>query len=598
MNTTKPVAYSYERVSSGSQLSGRGLERQGDMAADWCQRNGYQLDTTLDLSDRGKSAYKGRNLSHGALGKFLELAQQGDLGTAPTLLIEAVDRLSRQEPMAALQRVVFALVDAGVRIASLEDNRIYDRESLAGDALIMLVLKTRAAHEYSLRLGRRVGTHWDQLRDGLRDGSTVARGPAGGKHPFWLTLNPDTRQWEFNDRVADLRLIFDELPANGLTVVAQILNRRGSLSPGGTAWAHHSVRRLATDPAAYGALRLGIYDHETSRAAHHRWLRAKAAAEAACQRFNEPEPTIPPVELIPDHYPAAVDQAAFDRVGAALTRRNADKSSAGNRSTAAVHTYLQGLAHCQHGGTMGAHLSKKPGRNDIYYLRCRARLSGKGCQCNGKGWRLDEIHPHVAARLTLHTLGQSVLPGLDHSAELAQLQGKLIAAQQILSDANTQVDKAVTVLEQAVDSGAQLDLLENMSALVEKRRTAQRIAQSQADTLLGDIRSLQARAKPKTDLADAKTTALLKAIGNGAETQGERERLRRVLLNSELKVQLDDSNRDQLRVGMRFGAVAEWNWQPWAADLARIALSMGGSSLVIGPGGSASFEVADEVSQG
>ena len=94
-NPLPPLAYSYLRVSRAEQSQGAGLDRQGDMAAAWCDRNGYQLDTRLDLSDRGRSAFKGHHLTRGALGRFLELAKQGKLVANPVLLIEAVDRLSR-----------------------------------------------------------------------------------------------------------------------------------------------------------------------------------------------------------------------------------------------------------------------------------------------------------------------------------------------------------------------------------------------------------------------------------------------------------------------------------------------------------------------
>ncbi|CAK6692287.1 hypothetical protein OGCDGJMD_01202 [Cyanobium usitatum str. Tous] len=573
---TKPTAYSYERVSSGSQLDGRGLERQADMAADWCDRNGYKLDANLDLSDRGRSAYKGKHMSHGALGRFLELAQQGDLGSAPVLLIEAVDRLSRQEPMTALQRVAFALVDAGVVIIDLEDQRRYDRESLAGDALVMLVLKAKAAHEYSLRLGRRVSAHWDQLRDDLRSGTAVARGPAGGKHPFWMTLNPTTKEWELNDRAEDVKLIFGELQHNGLTITAKALNASGSLSPGGKSWAAYSVRKVATDPAAYGALRLGIYDHETSRAAHHRWLKAMAAAKEQGKRFNEPEPEIPPVELIPNHYPAVVNQEIFDRVGAALTRRGMDKGARGNRSNSAVHTFLQaGIARCQHGGTMGAMLSKKPGRGDIYYLRCRARSGGKGCRCNGKGWRIEVVHSHVVTRLGRHLLGEAALPGNDHRSELEGLVARLQAAKQLLAAAAAGLEKATAALTSAVDQDAQLDLLENLSALVEKRRTVHRSADAQVAQLTADINSIKARRNPADEIGGDPVRQLLQSLANGTDTQADRARLHQVLTRAGLQVVLDDSEPEALKVGMRFGDDAALQWEPLAGQARGVAALLG-----------------------
>jgi DNA invertase Pin-like site-specific DNA recombinase len=579
MSANKPVAYSYERVSTGSQVEGRGLSRQADMAANWCKHHGYRLDTKLDLSDAGTSAFKGKNVTHGALGEFLKLAEAGELGPSPVLLIEAVDRLSRQEPMRALQRIVFTLVEAGAQIVDLEDGRIYDRESLAGDALIMLVLRCKAAHEYSQRLSRRIRDSWANTKQAMRDGTESGRGPNGGKHPYWLAFNPTTRQWELNDHAAeDVRLIFDELQHHGLTLVAQTLNLKGSRSPGGKPWAHYSVRKIASDPASYGALRLGIFDHDQARAAHHRWRKAKAEAEAAGQRFREPEPEIPPIELIPNHYPPVVDQQTFDRVAAALAHRGASKGSGGNRTAtkAATHTFLQaGVAQCQHGGTLGAHLSRKPGRDDIYYLRCRARLGGKGCRCTGTGWRLEDVHAHVATRLSAHLLGQAVLPGHDHRHEQEALKERLEAARQLLADATTQVNKAAASMEQAVDADAQLDLLENLSHLLEKRRTTQRSAQAQVDELQQDLRNLQARTNPAAELTGDPVRLLLQALASGTDTQAERQRLHQVLVRAGLQVVFDDSDRDNRRVGMRFGIDAALQWKPLAPAARKAALQAG-----------------------
>lgn len=576
---TKPRAFSYTRVSSGQQVEGGGLDRQADMATAWCQRNGYELDTKLDLSDKGRSAYKGKHLSHGALGRFLELAKAGQLGEQPVLLVEAVDRLSRQEPLDALEEIFLGLCKrAGVVIVDLEDGQEYSRETLNRDAmaLVKLSLKCQAAHDYSKRLARRVSSSWDQLRQDLRSGSAVGRGPAGGKHPYWLTLNTDTRQWELNQHADDVRLIFNDLQHQGLSLVARTLNAKGSRSPGGKLWAHHSVRKVATDPAAAGHLRLGIYAHTEGRAAHSRWEKAKAKAAAAGVRFTEPEPVVPPIELIPDHYPAVVSQEVFDRVAAALDRRGKEKRAGGNRASTAVHTFLQsGMARCQHGGSMGATLSRKPGRQDIYSFRCRARSGGKGCRCNGKGWRREDVHAHVVTRLSLHLLGEAALPGHDHTAELDGLEGQLRAAKQLLSTAAEQLEKASTTLARAVDQDAQLDLLENLSHLVEKRRAAHRSAEAQVAQLATDIASLKARSHPADELRSNPVRQLLQALANGTDTLAERERLHHVLVRADLRVVLDDSDPDRRKVGMRFGDTAELDWQPLAPQARTQALKLG-----------------------
>ena len=99
-----PRVFSYERVSSALQAEqGRGLERQPTATDSWCAARGLQIDD--GLSDAGISAFKGDNVAKGALGKFLAMAQAGNLGNDPILLVEAIDRLSRQEALDSLPDV-------------------------------------------------------------------------------------------------------------------------------------------------------------------------------------------------------------------------------------------------------------------------------------------------------------------------------------------------------------------------------------------------------------------------------------------------------------------------------------------------------------
>jgi hypothetical protein len=139
-------AFSYQRVSSGKQIGGHGLKRQAATAARWCAANGYALDTQLQLMDKGRSAYSGKN-RQGALRRFLDLCQSGQLGESPVLLVEAIDRLSRREPIDAIETILTGLVGSGVRVVTLEDGAEYSRGTLRNDPtkLIILVVKIQAA---------------------------------------------------------------------------------------------------------------------------------------------------------------------------------------------------------------------------------------------------------------------------------------------------------------------------------------------------------------------------------------------------------------------------------------------------------------------
>jgi hypothetical protein len=73
----QPKAYSYKRFSTPAQEHGDSLRRQTAMAQAWADRKGVPLDTELNLTDRGVSAYTGANKDVGNLGAFLRAVEDG-----------------------------------------------------------------------------------------------------------------------------------------------------------------------------------------------------------------------------------------------------------------------------------------------------------------------------------------------------------------------------------------------------------------------------------------------------------------------------------------------------------------------------------------
>ncbi|MGY4300574.1 hypothetical protein ACVWXN_008669 [Bradyrhizobium sp. i1.4.4] len=70
-------AYSYVRFSTPSQAAGASLQRQTEKAAKYALEHGLTLDTELNMTDLGVSAYRGKNAHTGALGGFLKAVEAG-----------------------------------------------------------------------------------------------------------------------------------------------------------------------------------------------------------------------------------------------------------------------------------------------------------------------------------------------------------------------------------------------------------------------------------------------------------------------------------------------------------------------------------------
>src|SRR5262249_19198675 len=88
-------AFSYIRFSSSKQQKGDSYRRQSEFAVEICRENGWVLDEPLALDDLGVSSFRGANAKVGALAEFLEAIRIGRVLRGSILIIESIDRLSR-----------------------------------------------------------------------------------------------------------------------------------------------------------------------------------------------------------------------------------------------------------------------------------------------------------------------------------------------------------------------------------------------------------------------------------------------------------------------------------------------------------------------
>jgi hypothetical protein len=71
------------------------------------------LDTELTFEDLGKSAYRGANVMDGALGQFIEAVDSGQVKKGSYLLVENLDRLSRDRIWPALNPPRYFMTPGG-----------------------------------------------------------------------------------------------------------------------------------------------------------------------------------------------------------------------------------------------------------------------------------------------------------------------------------------------------------------------------------------------------------------------------------------------------------------------------------------------------
>src|SRR4051812_29685222 len=94
------AAYIYIRFSDKRQERGASRERQREVCTRYCEGNG--LPVTEVIEDLGRSAWAGAHLDSGNLGRFTARVRAGEIAAGSVLVVEKLDRLSRQEPLTTL----------------------------------------------------------------------------------------------------------------------------------------------------------------------------------------------------------------------------------------------------------------------------------------------------------------------------------------------------------------------------------------------------------------------------------------------------------------------------------------------------------------
>lgn len=285
MAATKRKAFSYVRFSTPGQIRGASLKRQTERSAAWAEKNGFELDTKLKLHDLGVSGFKGINKSKGRLGAFIEAVDSGEVPTGSTLIVESLDRLSREEVGEQLE-LFLSLLRRGITIQTLSPEENFTKKSINEPTrLIIAIVSMCRGHEESALKAERVGDAWKRKKEAARNGVKIS-----AACPKWLKLDEDRKKFRFTESAKSVRKIVDlSLTGFGMGKICEILNQEKypTLTPKAKYWQLSSVKKVLTTVALYGAY------------------------QPHCQITGKRIPVGEPIE---DYYPAICSQAEWFQI--------------------------------------------------------------------------------------------------------------------------------------------------------------------------------------------------------------------------------------------------------------------------------------------
>jgi DNA invertase Pin-like site-specific DNA recombinase len=341
--------YSYVRFSSKIQARGRSYDRQLEAARKFANEKGWELDENLCMFDLGLSGFHALHKSKGELGVFLKTVEEGKIPIPSALIVENLDRLSRETIPAALTQFL-NIINAGITIVTLMDKQIYDLESLSRDTsqLLISISVMSRGHEESLTKQIRRGDAWDKARHLARDGKKVK-----SRCVAWVNFNKDEEVFEKNDtHVETIRKIYQlYISGHGLYGICKILNENHTPTFHKTTkgWGSTTIRRLLTTRSVLGEMQF----FKTSKIK------------------NGERITVPDGEPIPNYYPAIIDEDTFY---AAQHRQALRKCAFGK--IGGMKNLFSKIVKCGYcGATMQYNIR---GTQKTRYLNCRESLR-KSC---------------------------------------------------------------------------------------------------------------------------------------------------------------------------------------------------------------------------
>lgn len=217
MKSAAPVVISYLRFSRPEQLKGDSIRRQLTLGEQWAEKHGLKIaDSFRDL---GISAFRGKNAAEGNLSRLLGFIDSGRIPPGSVLLIEQLDRLSRNALLDALE-LFLSIVRRGVKIVTLMDGMEYDKESLnrGMQPLMYSLMQMSLAHEESAKKSERLAHAWAGKRQKIGQ-KVLTR-----KLPAWLKADGDKVVIDEAKAAIVRRMLRLALDGHGLNAITKRIN--------------------------------------------------------------------------------------------------------------------------------------------------------------------------------------------------------------------------------------------------------------------------------------------------------------------------------------------------------------------------------------
>lgn len=348
-----PRVYSYIRFSTPEQKMGDSERRQTDAARRWAERKKLPFDESL--VDQGLSGYSGKHRKKGALGRFLARVEAGDIPRGSILVVENIDRLSREGVVSTLRDIMFKLWENDITLQTLSPEESYGPGCDSSPAFLALLIYMQRARDESEQKSLRIR----EARKASRMKAREQGRPITAQCPWWLKVE-NGKYLKIPAAARTIKRIF-KMKADGLGTrsIEAALNAKAEWSP----------------PPRKTEDREAGKDGNGWRASYIKKILGNRAVLGEYQPFEKQgERRVPVGDPIERYYPPVVDEALFHAVEKGLAANRGKGGQTGKASNLLVH-----LAKCGYCGGVMTYADKGKPPKGGRYLVCDNAKRRRGC---------------------------------------------------------------------------------------------------------------------------------------------------------------------------------------------------------------------------
>ena len=463
------IAYSYIRYSSGVQADGDSIRRQTEIARSWCERNAAELNTTTTYADHGKSAFRGKHRETGVLAAFLADIEQERIPRGSFLVVENLDRLSRESPWDAVP-LLCSIVNAGVSVVTMSPSEMVYKRGRDLTPLILAVVEFGRANSESETKSGRGNENWTEKKRKARDEGEIVT----HRLPAWVQERGG-KLVGIPERVKVVRLMFDLATAGyGLSrIVKRLTTDRVPTWGRGEGWSKQYVHKILT-----GRTVLGEYQP----------MKAGAREDGTGKKVNGYIAPVPDGEPVKDYYPVVMDARTWDKTQAALRLR---KDRAGRVGEKVTNLFTGLLTDAKtRGKLLIAWQTRGSGKNrqKVRTLVSAESMEGRAPSTSFPYPIFEEaILTMLKEVKTADVIGEEPpSESTDIAAELADTEGRIRKIEEALTGEDDDIPALVRVLK-TMDEKRQ-DLLRRLTLARQKEANPQSQAWAEAKSLFDTVR--------------------------------------------------------------------------------------------------------------